>query len=140
MRSVCFLIIAIFLNTSVVHAQDVIGKYKAVTETEAVIELELKSNNTAELITGYLPTEPDEIFEPYVRNGRWSQIDGFVTIEIEGLKTLEYKVEEFLPYSRFGDKGGSFGLSPYNTTERPFNLYGLWLKSDLDAHFKHKKG
>jgi hypothetical protein len=137
MKSFWFLMVAILANASIVNAQDVIGKYKAVTETEAVIELELKNNNAVELITGYLPTEPDETFTPYVRNGRWSQSDGFVTIEIEDLNTLIYKIEEFLPYSRFGDKGGSFGLSPYNITERPFNLYGLWLKSNLDAHFKH---
>ena len=88
MKSVWFLIIPILVNASVVYAQDVIGKYKAVTETEAVIELELKSNNTAELITGYLPTEPDEIFEPYVRNGRWSQIDGFCYPAILGRTKL----------------------------------------------------
>ena len=137
MRSVWILIIVILANTSIVHAQNVIGKYKAVTETEAVIELELKNDNTAELITGYLPTEPDEIFEPYLRNGRWSQSDGIVTIEIEGLDTLKYKIEEFLPYSRFGGEGGSLGLSPYNISESPFSLYGLWRKNDLDALFNH---
>lgn len=137
MRFGWFLIIAILVNVSIVNAQDLIGKDKAVTETEAVIELELKSDNTVELITGFLPTEPDEIFEPFMRNGRWSQNDGFVTIEIEGLPPLKYKIEELLPYSRFGGEGGSFGLSPYNISESPFSLYGLWRKNDLDVLFNH---
>jgi hypothetical protein len=43
---------------------------------------------------------------------------------------------DFLPYNEFGDEGGSFGLSPIETNEEPFDRYGLWRKSDLLKHFK----
>ncbi len=124
------------MDSSTVVAEEVIGRFAAVTETEAVIELVLKKDNTAELITGYLPIEPNEEFEPYVRYGRWSQREGLIIVEIRNLGTLLYKVMVFLPYEEFGDEGGSFGLSPDKTITEPFNRYGLWRKSDLIKHFK----
>ena len=137
MRVICHIIIAFFLIPATVLAQDITGLYAAVTETEAVIELNLKKDNIAELITGYLPIEPNKPFDPYVRYGRWSQSQGFLIVEIKDLGTLRYKVIEFLPYKEFGDEGASFGLSPDKTNESPFNRCGLWRKIDLQKHFKN---
>jgi hypothetical protein len=136
MRSITIITFALILGSTPAFAQGVIGGFAAVTETEAVIEMVLKKGNIAELITGYLPIEPNQAFDPYVRYGRWSQSEGLLTVEIKDLGTLQYKVMDFLPYEEFGHEGGSFGLSPNKTNEEPFNRYGLWRKSDLLKHFK----
>ncbi len=131
MRAIYIITIALILSPSKALAEGVIGRYAAVTETEAVLELDIKKDNIAELITGYFPIEPNEEFDPYVRYGRWSQSEGLLIVEMKDLGTLRYKVMEFLPYEEFGDVGGSFGLSPNQDNEVPFNRYVLWRKSDL---------
>ena len=117
-------------------AEILIGYYSAVTESEAVIELELKENGKAVLITGWLPEDPDVAFKPYLRNGSWVISGDFLEIEIEGLKKLQYKIMNILSYDEFGGIGGSFGFYPEKTNEEPFNRFGLWRKSDLNKYFE----
>jgi hypothetical protein len=136
-RTLYIFLTVLILIPSVTLADEISGNYKAVTESEAVIELDLKKDNSAVLITGWLPEEPDASFKPYLRYGQWFQSDGFVIVEIKGLGKLRYKVMDYLSYREFDNEGGSFGLSPDKTNEKPFNLYGLWRKSDLLKHFKN---
>ena len=136
MKKLYIIIFALILITQSSFAENLIGHYSAVTESEAVIELELKENGKAVLITGWLPEEPDVAFEPYLRNGSWVIDRDFLEIEIKGLKKLRYKIMDILSYDEFGGDGGSFGFYPEKTNEEPFNRFRLWRKSDLNKYFE----
>ena len=103
--------IGLILNTNAI-ANELSGNYRAVTESEFQLLINLNSNKTGEFITGVYAVEEDDKEWRKTQKIKWAANKEYLFIEIEPSDYIKYKLVNCLSYSEFGYKGCSFGLKP----------------------------
>jgi hypothetical protein len=119
-----------------VYSGELIGEYRAVTETELNISLSITSDNKALLSLELYAVEDGDNEWKEETKGKWIQNNNTFIIKLETGKTIEYQIMTCLPYEEFGYKGCSYGLKPTGGTNSQLLKYGLWKSNDISKLFK----
>jgi hypothetical protein len=128
------LAVFILFSTTVFATQSAIpskvaGHYRAVTETEYSIDLDLQPEGSAKLEFTTWEADGSAPDERSVFKGTWSLKGKKVLIRLSSGKFLKYEMVPCLPYTEFGQKGCSAGLR-YLGSNLPdryeLNRFGLW--------------
>jgi len=106
------------------------GHYRAVTESEWALEVELGDNGVAAYrFSSWEAGNAASTTKTEVISGRWISEGGLVLVEfpeLGGGKWIRYQVVACLSYGEFGMKGCSPGLKTLtNTMDRRFGM-SLW--------------
>jgi len=141
MKQVLVLAIAVMFYSGVAFASDesILGKFKAVTESELVIELCLYPDKSAHLLGGYYPVEDEDVDSRSVVKGTWSVKNDSLTLKLKDERTYEYKITRDLSYSEFGYSGEQIGLKPVKTNyQDALTFYELWRPEVIESIFNFK--
>jgi hypothetical protein len=94
----------------------ILGRYKAVTESEWQLELDLKTHGTAiYTLSNWEPGQSAKTTHKTQVKAQWVLKDGFLSITFAGSKpdqSVEYEVSSCLSYKSFGGTKCSPGLRP----------------------------
>ncbi len=110
------------------------GRYRAVTETEYAIELDLQPSRQARIeFRGWEADDPEHP-DAQVFRGRWSRSATRVVIRFPRGKTIVFAPVACLSYAEFGRQGCSPGLRLVRTNlshDYGLSRFGLWRSDAL---------
>ena len=129
---ITFLLVA---NISIAQANEYLGQYTAVTESELILMINILPGNKAEFITGIYTVEDHDKEWQKNEKAKWTIDNNTILIKIDSGEFIKYQITDCLSYSEFGYKGCSFGLKPIDSSYERNGVImknSLWKKKKID--------
>ena len=127
---ICFLATVSVYSSTPELSDSILGRYKAVTESEWNFELELRKEGVAVYtLSSYEADESAKLISKTEVQARWNLKGEVLSVTLSGSKpdqVITYDVSACLSYKWFGGSSCSPGLQPTGTGVRQPYVQPLW--------------